>query len=369
MPHLVNRKFGCFSPTTTLVNGAFAYNFDYLESTVGRRFDVFSTFLDLGADYPGNPSAPATRKQHSEIAAAAAAGHDVLVALGTAYTYVKCSDSNYYPVYATGADIRAGMFDAQLTSLFNWLLNLGVNITVRLMWEANLGPNVSKYYPGVTSYSSAGTPAKPTNSPLSVMTSSGRSPITSPTDYIQTWQYVTRLLRGLTNAGSLLKMFYCPGSNDGRTAQAAGHTLTTMFPGTTYADYVGYDSYNEIGAIWHSPLDTLRGFRESDNTHPFAYDILTALHPTADLWIGETACMDQNDAKDTTHTAVGHSKAQWYSDLFAIQNDLPRLTVINFFNQPGTRDTWPFNSSSAALAAFQTGFDNRLVGLPHTQLS
>src|SRR5665811_2079882 len=67
MPHLVNRKFGCFSPTTTLVNGAFAYNFDYLESTVGRRFDVFSTFLDLGADYPGNPSAPATRKQHSEI--------------------------------------------------------------------------------------------------------------------------------------------------------------------------------------------------------------------------------------------------------------------------------------------------------------
>jgi hypothetical protein len=330
---------------------------------------VFSTFIDLAADYPGNPSAPATRKQHSEIAAAAAAGHDILVALGTTYAYVQCSDGIYYPVYATGADIRTGTFDTKFASLFNWLLSLGVNVTVRFMSEANIGPNISKYYPGVTGYSSAGTPAKPTSSPLRVMTSSGLSPITSPTDYKQTWQYVTTLLRGLTNAGNLLKMFYCPGSNDGSAAQTAGNTLTAMFPGTTCVDYVGYDAYNEIGSIWHSPLDTLRGPRESDNAHPFAYDIVTALHPTADLWIGEINCMDQNDPKDTSHTAVGHSKAQWYSDLFAIQDDLPHLKVINFFDQAGTRDTWPFDSSGTAFTAFQQGFDWRQVGLRSARLS
>lgn len=366
MTHLVDRRFGCFYPAPELVDGAYSSTFDHVESTVGRKFDVFSTFIELGADYPGNPGAPPVRKQHSEIAAAAAAGHDILVAVGTTCSYVKCSDSNYYPVYATGSDIRAGTFDGELTNLFNWLLSLGVNITVRFMWEANLGPNVSKYYPGVTSYSSAGTPDKPTISPLRVMTSTGLPPITSPNDFIQTWQYVTTLLRGLNNAESLLKMFYCPGCNDGSAAQAAGITLTSMFPGTAYVDYIGYDTYNEIGSIWHSPLDTLRGPRESDRAHPFAYDIVAALHPTADLWIGEINCMDQGDVKDTSHTAVGHSKAQWYSDLFTIKDDLPRLKVINFFDQSGTRSTWPFNSSTTALAAFRQGFDRRLVGLTRT---
>ncbi|MDB5175439.1 MAG: hypothetical protein JWM81_297 [Candidatus Saccharibacteria bacterium] len=357
MTQMVDRKHGAFYPATTVTNGSYAYNFDYLESTVGRKFDIYSTFIDLGSDYPGNPTPPSTRKQHSDIAAAAAAGHDILIAMATSYKYVQCTDGKYYPVYATGADIQAGMFDSQFTSIFTWLLSLGVNVTVRFMWEANLGPNISAYYPGVTSYASTGTPAVPTSSPLKVMTSSGLSPITSPADYKQTWQYVTTLLRGLPNASSRLKMFYCPGCNDGSAAQAAGNTLSAMLPDPAYVDYIGYDTYNEIGSTWHSALDTLRGPRESDSTNLWAYDLLTSLNSTADVWIGEINCMDQNDSKDTSHTAVGHSKAQWYADLFNLTTELPRLTTINWFDSPGTRMTWPFNSSSAALSAFSAGFN------------
>jgi len=353
---LVDRKFGCFFPTPTISGGAYVYNFDYLESTVGRKFDVYSTFIDLSSDYPGNPNAPSTRKMHSDIAAAAAAGHDILIALGTTVGYVQASDGNYYPSYATGADIRTGAWNARLTNLFTWLLGLGVTITVRWCWESNLGPNVSVYYPGCGAKPSTGTPSPPTNSPLTPLTTTGLSVYTNPADYIATWQYVTNLLRSLPNSNHL-KMFYCPGSNDGSAAQASGNTLTDQFPGTAYVDYVGYDTYNEIGSTWHTPLDTLRGPRESDVSKPFAYDILTTLHPTADVWIGEINCMDQNDAKDTSHAAVGHSKAQWYTDLFAIADELPRLKVINFFDQPGTRNTWPFNSSSAAMSAFVTGFN------------
>jgi hypothetical protein len=358
---LIDRKFGCFYPSTTVANGSYVYNFDYLEGAVtGRQFDVFSTFLDLQSDYPGNPTPPSTRKKHDEITTAMQNGRDVLGALSTVYTYVQCTDGGYYPVYAAGVDIQAGTFDARITAEFNWLLGAaaayGRTVIVRFMWESNLGPNVSQFYPGTTGYAATGTPTPPTSSPMKVLTSNGASPITTPADYIATWRYVTNLLRGLTN-GSRVKTFYCPGSNDGSAAQAAGNTLSAMFPGTAYVDYVGYDTYNNIGTGWNTPLATLRGPRPSDASNPFAYDILTALHSTADVWIGEINCMDQNDPLDTSHSALGHSKAQWYTDLFAIADDLPKLTTICFFNQPGTRKTWPFNSSADALAAFQQGFN------------
>jgi hypothetical protein len=361
VPDLVDRDFGCFYPATKVVGGAYAYTMDYLESIVGRKFDVFSTFLDLSADYPGKTPAPSTRKQHSEVGQAMAEGHDILVALGTAYTYVQASDLGYYPVYATGADICAGTFDTQLagssTTSSARLSCTTASSRSGSCGRPTLGPNVSPYYPGTGAHAvgvDAAHTVKPTSS--SLLTSSGLSINTDAADYKATWAYVTAFLRGLTH-GSRIRMFYCPGSNDGTAATAAGNTILGMLPPDSQVDCVGYDTYCSLGATWQTPEETLAGPRPSQGSVTTAYDILTAAS-TRDVWIGEINCMDQNDAKDTAHVAVGHSKPAWYEELFSLDSTvLPRLTTICFFDQPGTRNTWPFDSSALALTAFQAGFN------------
>lgn len=362
------RQWGAYYPLPVAKsNGAYVYNFGYLEGVQSlRKFNVYSCFLAFSSDYPGIAVPPSTRSQHSEVVAAMAAGHNIMIALDPVTSYVAASNGLYYPVRATGADVRAGTWDAMISGLFNYLLTnaitYNVNIVVRPMWEANLGPSGSAFYPGNTGLAAGGTPAPPTGS--SVFTTTGNSVITTPQDYKDTFAYLSALLKALTG-GSRIKMFYCPGSNDGSAAQAAGNTLATMAPTLATGDFAGYDTYNSIGGPWFTPLQTIAGPRTSDPTYnggagTTAYSLLDGIYPVGggvSIAIGEMNCMDQGDPLDTSNTASGHSKPDWYTDLFALPDStLPRLSLLAFFDASGTRRTWPFDSSATTLAAFQQAF-------------
>jgi hypothetical protein len=182
-----DRKIGAYHSLGALAGDHYPYGFNDVEALVGgRKFDVYSTFLEFDSDFTGNPTPPGTRKKHSDVEAAAAAGHDILVALAPVTAYVLGSDSNYHPQYVTMADLQTGAYDAQITALADWLLGLGVTVTIRFCWEANLSSSV--WYPGTTSAAtwSAGV----------VVTTTGLPVVTSAADYIAGWRYLTNLLRG-----------------------------------------------------------------------------------------------------------------------------------------------------------------------------
>lgn len=369
-----SRKWGAYYPLPKgLVGGSYVYNFGYLEGVQTlRKFDVYSTFLSFSSDYPGNPTPPSTRSQHTDVAAAMAAGHDVLIALDSTTAYMQAADGGYYPVRATGADIRSGTWDSMVGGQFTWILaqaaTYNVKVIVRFMWEANLGPNVSYFYPGNPAIAATGTPAAPTGT--ASLTTTGQPIITTPQDYKDTFAYMSAFLKGLPN-GDRIRMFYCPGANDGSAATAAGNTVASMAPALASGDYAGYDTYNTIGGPWYTPAQTLAGPRPSDptwsnGTGTTCYSILDGIYPSASgvqFAIGEINCMDQQDPLDTTNTAAGNSKPDWYTALFALPDStLPRMALIAFFDSPGTRKTWPFDSTAAALAAFQLGFAGTAPG-------
>ena len=314
MTTVLNLRHGAYHQNANNV-----YNFDQLEYAVGRKFDIYSTFISFDSTVAG----------HAEHLTASRAGHEILIAWAPTRT-----------VGLRFADILTGAFDAKIDEWLNYFATFPTTVTIRFGWEMN--GSFMRY------------------SPLYSQTAMDSSHCLSAAQYQDVWRYLVNRQRakGATN----IRWYFC--SNGGDAPNRADNTLESFYPGSAYVDIIGYDSYNSLNGLYMTPAQTFRG--KTNNVQRDNYDRCVALHPTAPVWVGETGCVDLNDPKDVSPTlAPGHSKPAWVSETFALDvaPTMPRLAAINWFNYKGTRN-WRFDSSSAALTAFKTEFSKAGAPIP-----
>jgi len=129
----------------------------------------------------------------------------------------------------------------------------------------------------------------------------GSDYVTSAEQWQDAWRHVVTVARstGVDN----VRFFFCVNNTD-----VGGTTIEDLWPGEDHVDVIGCDGYS-----WNGP-DT-----SFDEVHADAYARLTALHPTAEYWIGETG-LDQQDGS-----------AGWYRDAYRSQR-FPRLTTACWFS-------------------------------------
>jgi hypothetical protein len=179
---------------------------------------------------------------------------------------------------------------------------------------------------------------------------------TNTAQWVSAWQYMVTAVQAravATGKTNNVKWFWCANASD---APGIGPFMESFWPGNSYVDYVGYDNYNSLNGVYMTPLQTISGY--TNGAQGNAYTRVVALGTAAQpVWIGELNCVDTGDAKDVGNLAAGHSKATFYTTMFSQDlATIPRLACINLFDAAGTRDTWPIDSSPAALTAFQNAF-------------
>lgn len=288
------RKYGCYR----------SGDFDVAETEARTLFSWYSCFID----FDSNPAYTANITKYAR------SGKNLLIA--------------FSPTGGSGvhfADILAGRYDAFLTKWFNYLRLLGRQVFIRWAWEMN-----GAFMPW---------------SPKYVGASARSSQCRDTAQYVAVWRYVVALQRA-TPTPHNTRWYFCANQNDTSPLPLEG-----FYPGSGFVQVVGYDSYNGLNGKFMSGADTLAG--ATNGRQPTAYSRVTALHPSAEVWIGETGCVDQDDPKDLARVGAGHSKARWWAELFAC-SALPRLTTVNFFDAQGARN-WTFASSPESLAALRAG--------------
>lgn len=155
-------------------------------------------------------------------------------------------------------------------------------------------------------------------------------------EFIAAWRYVVTYFRsrGVNN----IKWVFNP-----TTDVYSGTTdVRNIWPGTEFVDVLGLDGYN-----WGNggPFT----WQEFKTIYSVQYARLTALHPTAPVWVCETGCKEPL-INDGSPIDITHSKADWISNMF---KDIPtyfsRITTVCWFNEKKERD-WRLESSVASLA-------------------
>lgn len=156
-------------------------------------------------------------------------------------------------------------------------------------------------------------------------------------EFIAAWRYVVTYFRsrGVNN----IKWVFNP-----TTDIYSGTTdVRNIWPGAEFVDVLGLDGYN-----WGS--GGLFAWQEFKTIYSVQYARLTALHPTAPVWVCETGCKEPL-INDGSPIDTIHSKAAWISNMFKdIPVYLPRITTVCWFNEKKERD-WRIESSIGSLSA------------------
>ena len=132
---------------------------------------------------------------------------------------------------------------------------------------------------------------------------SGRGYVRDATQWKGAWQHVVRIARTVPNS-SRVKFYWCMNGND-----AGGPSMESLWPGAEWVDIIGVDAY-----AWGGP-----GGGSFDQIHADAYRRITALHPTAAYWVGETGLDDQNGT------------TEWYRGAYRSEQ-FPRMTTVCWFH-------------------------------------
>lgn len=360
--------------------------------SIGRQFDINSWFISFD-------SAASTHTEFLTIAQAA-------VPAGSATALVAWQPNR--TTAFTLADILAGTYDAHIQSWADYFFTFPGPVVVRFGHEFN--GNFMAWNPCASGANSATVAAVSTggSSPTTITTTAANTLVTGQTvlitgtvgstaingrfdvtvvdsthftipvansatwtsggtiawskvtrnvaQFISAWQYMVNTVAARATATSKtnnVKWYFCANSND---SPSTAPPMESFYPGDSYVDYVGFDNYNGLNGTYMTPLQTLQGFTNGSQAN--TYDRMIALGTAAQpVWIGEMNCVDVNDVKDTGNLAVGHSKASWYSALFAQDlTSIPRLQAVAFFDSPGTRNTWPFDSTTSAFNGFVSSF-------------
>lgn len=132
---------------------------------------------------------------------------------------------------------------------------------------------------------------------------SGRGFVRDPRQWIEAWRHVVGVARTVPNA-SRVRFYWCMNGND-----AGGSTLESLWPGAEWVDVIGADAY-----AWGGPSGG-----SFNQIHADGYSRITALHPTAEYWVGETGLDDQTGT------------AEWYRAAYNSQ-EFPRMTTVCWFH-------------------------------------
>lgn len=158
-------------------------------------------------------------------------------------------------------------------------------------------------------------------------------------EFVPMWQHVVDIFRqeGATN----VTWVWAPN----RTWPAAPRSLSQVYPGAGYVDWVGLSAYN-----WGTnPAKPKNAWQDFNAVFKDTYDQLQALAPDKSVMIAETAS-----------TEYGGSKAGWITDALQTQLPLnyPQIKAVVWFNWNvaatyGNMD-WVTESSASATSAFRT---------------
>lgn len=157
-------------------------------------------------------------------------------------------------------------------------------------------------------------------------------------EFRQAWRHVVTFFeeRGVTN----LRWVF--------NADAATYAATTpvekIWPGRRYVDVLGLDGFNwgkdEAWGTWRSFTQIFRP----------QYRRLTALHPTAPVWVCETASKEPT-VEDGAPVDPANDKGAWIRSAFSTTS-MPRLQAVVWFDEQKERD-WRVASSSSSLRAIR----------------
>lgn len=269
--------------------GAFADNAPYpdleafydLERKVGAQFSTISIFQDLGVPWMTETADQAART-----------GHDLCIALEPA--------ANGAPI--PFAQILAGGWDSLLDRFFAAAAAYPRRVSLRPFWEMN-------------------TPT-PTYSVLNYATS---GQVRDVEEFGDTWRYLVDRQRRV--GGDNVRWLFCANGND-----VGGIAMEEYWPGGTYVDELGLDTYNDTWTPW-TDFD--------DKVTPM-YERLVALAPDRPVIIGETGSREPENPDEP-------DKGSWVRDLF-LSTEFPALTEVLFFHAV-RRSDYRLDSSPQSLAA------------------
>lgn len=151
------------------------------------------------------------------------------------------------------------------------------------------------------------------------------------------WQHVVGYLRahGATN----LRWVFNPTAD----TYAGTTPIDQIWPGREYVDVLGLDGFKwGNGGFFH--------WQSFSDIFLTQYANLTALDPTAPVWICETGSKEPA-VDDGAPVDRQHKKSQWVSDMFRFAG-MPRLSALVWFSARKERD-WRVDSSTGSLQAFR----------------
>lgn len=176
----------------------------------------------------------------------------------------------------------------------------------------------------------------------------------TPALYVAAWQHIWNLFQSV-GANNDVIWLWAPSRIDNLKPHATsgagvGQTdLAEDYPGDAYVDWVGASIY--LRAVKTGPTYTA--------TFGKTISALEAL-TSKPVYIPETGSVETDSA---TGTDVAALKSAWITNAFAGFLADPRIVGFTWFNNPGTQtvngvpvtNDWRFDSSAAALTAFQDG--------------
>ncbi len=170
----------------------------------------------------------------------------------------------------------------------------------------------------------------------------------TPAEFVAAWRHVVNTVRAA--GGTNVRWVFNP------TADTYAETtdVRTIWPGSEYVDVLGLDGYNwGNGGIFR--------WRSFSDIFTQQYARLTALHPTAPVWICEFGSKEPL-VDDGAPVDPLNSKAAWLSEAFA-STAFPRIAVLATFDENKERD-WRTDSSPAALEAMRSAIGTSAVVAP-----
>jgi beta-mannanase len=132
---------------------------------------------------------------------------------------------------------------------------------------------------------------------------SGRGYVRDARQWKEAWRHVVRTARTVPDS-SRVKFYWCMNGGD-----AGGPSMESLWPGREWVDIIGADAY-----AWGGPAGGTFA-----QIHADAYRRITALHPTAEYWVGETGLDNQKGT------------AEWYREAYR-SREFPRMTTVCWFH-------------------------------------
>ena len=163
-------------------------------------------------------------------------------------------------------------------------------------------------------------------------------------EFIAAWRHVVRHTRSL-GATNIRWVF-----NPAADTYPETTPVNKIWPGARYVDVLGIDGFN-----WGRDSNWGRWQSFARIMGPM-YRRLTALHPTAPVWICEFGSKEPRTA-DGAPVDPAHNKASWLRRAFSYQG-MPRVKAMIYFHARKERD-WRVNSSRGARHAVRSALGNR----------